>query len=43
MLEENYTMISRLVLILQSVITISEKNGLLVKPHNAVLKGDMLQ
>jgi len=33
----------RLIKILQTTIIISEKKGLLVKPHQAVLKGDMLQ
>ena len=35
--------ISRMVKILQSIIVISEKKGLKVKPHKAILKGDMLQ
>ena len=40
---ETYFTIRRLVKILQSIIVISEKRGLKVKPHKAVLKGDMLQ
>ena len=39
---ENYTLIRRLIKILQKIIVISEKKGLRVKPHKAVLKGDML-
>jgi len=41
--KDHLNQIRRMILILKQIIEISEKRGCKVKPHYAVLKGDMIQ